>query len=379
MSAVSKVLVVGGGIGGLCAAVALRQQGIEVDLIEKNPAWTVYGVGIIQPNNTLRALDRIGLAQACAEQGAGYPGWRICDASGALLFEAPATSDAAPAYPPINGITRPRLHQILVDAATAHGARIRLGTTAETLDDQGERVEVAFSDGERAHYDFVIGCDGLYSDIRNRLFGDALRPQFTGQGVWRYNLPRPADAEWGALFFGPDSKAGIVPMSADAMYLLLVTHEPGNPMMAQDGLAEAMRTRMQGYSGIVADYRDQIVDDAGVVYRPMENLMLPAPWHRGRTVVIGDAAHATTPHLAQGAAMAIEDAVLLGELLGQDRALDDLLGEFMERRFARAKYVVDASSQIAAWELEEWNGAHNPDARPGELLHEATIAMMQPY
>jgi 2-polyprenyl-6-methoxyphenol hydroxylase-like FAD-dependent oxidoreductase len=106
---------------------------------------------------------------------------------------------------------------------------------------------------------------------------------------------------------------------------------------------------------------------------------LPQPWARGRQVIIGDAAHATTPHLAQGAAMAIEDAVLLGELLGQHRSLPPALEEFMVRRFKRAKYVVDCSDQIATWELEQWNGVINPSARLGELLHEATLALLDDY
>src|SRR5258708_39909453 len=107
MPAVSKILVVGGGIGGLAAAVALRRHGIAVDLIEIKPDLSVYGVGIIQPNNTLRALSRIGLAQPCIALGAPFPGWRIHDVAGKVLFFAPAAHSAPPAVPPVNGITPP--------------------------------------------------------------------------------------------------------------------------------------------------------------------------------------------------------------------------------------------------------------------------------
>jgi 2-polyprenyl-6-methoxyphenol hydroxylase-like FAD-dependent oxidoreductase len=164
------------------------------------------------------------------------------------------------------------------------------------------------------------------------------------------------------------------------MYLLLVTHEPGNPIMPQETLAEAMRERMAEYTGRVAEMRDQITDPSAVVYRPLEAGMLRAPWHKGRAIVIGDAAHATTPHLAQGAAMAIEDAVLLGELFGQDRPLEDLLDEFMRRRFERTKYVVDCSGAIGNWELEEWEiGVPDPENRAGALVHEATNALLEDY
>jgi 2-polyprenyl-6-methoxyphenol hydroxylase-like FAD-dependent oxidoreductase len=191
MAAIEKALVIGGGIGGLTAGVALRQAGIAVDLVEINPKFTVYGVGIIQPNNTLRALDRIGLAAECVERGAAFSGWRIHDADGNFLMEARNESRAAPAFPPNNGITRPDLQKVLSRAAYAHGVAVRLGTRVEELTDRGDHLDVSFSDGTAHSYDFVIGSDGLYSDTRKRLFGDIVAPQFTGQSVWRYNFSRP--------------------------------------------------------------------------------------------------------------------------------------------------------------------------------------------
>ena len=379
MPAIRNALVVGGGIGGLTAGIALRQAGIAVDLVEVNPTFSVYGVGIIQPNNTLRALDRIGLAEACVARGAAFPGWRIHDASGNFLMDAPNESRAAPGFPPNNGITRPDFQQILSDAAYAHGVAIRLGTKIDTLHDRGDAVDIAFTDGSHRSYDFVVGSDGLYSDMRKRLFGETVTPQFTGQAVWRYNFPRPKRVEWGEIHIGPNSKVGLTPMRPDLMYMFLVSPEPGNPWMPADQLANLMRERLVGFSGIVAELGEQIIDPAGVVYKPMENLLLPGPWNKGRVLIIGDAAHATTPHLAQGAAMAIEDAVLLGNLFARDEPLAPLLDEFMRRRFDRARFVVESSDQIAQWEMEHWRGVHNPDARPGEVLHEATVALLEDY
>jgi 2-polyprenyl-6-methoxyphenol hydroxylase-like FAD-dependent oxidoreductase len=379
MAVVSSVLIVGGGMAGLCAGVALRQQGVNVDLVELQPSASVYGVGIIQPNNTLRALDRIGLAQACVDVGAAFPGWRIHDSSGNILMEAPATSAAAPAFPPINGITRPKLHEILVSAADGAGVNSRFGVTVDLLEQQEGAVDIQFTDGSSGRYDFVIGADGVNSDIRKRVFGNSFEPVFTGQGVWRYNLPRPIDMEWGGIYFGPNSKVGLVPLSSDLMYMFLVTAESDDFWPEEGSLAETMRTRLGAYSGFLRQLRDIVTESDQVVYRPMHNVMLPAPWMSGRVIVIGDAAHTTTPHLAQGAAMAIEDAILLGELLGGDGRLEDLLSQFMARRFSRAKFVVDSSTQIATWELEEWAGIHNPKADPGGLLHRATLELAKDY
>jgi len=380
VTAIHTALVVGAGIGGLTAAVALRRQGIKVDLIEIKPFMSVYGVGIIQPNNTLRALDKIGLASACVEAGAAFPGWRIHDAAGNVLMDAPSTSDAAPGYPPYNGITRPKLHSILTDAANDTGAAIHFGVSINQFEDTPAGVNVRFTNGESGLYDLIVGSDGLYSDMRRRLFGNSYRSQFTGQGVWRYNLPRPADLEWGALFVGPDSKVGLVPLSPTLMYMLIVTAEHGSPRMEGARMADEMRQRLARYTtGLVAQLKPLITDAEAVVYRPMESVLLPSPWMKGNVLLIGDAAHSTTPHLAQGAAMAIEDAVLLGELMGEDAPVLDLLDEFMKRRFARVKFVVDSSLQIGAWEMEEWQGIQKADANPGGLLHSATLALMAPY
>lgn len=379
MPALGKVLVVGGGVGGLTAATALRQQGIGVDLVEQNPDHSVYGVGIIQPNNMLRALDRIGLADRCVASGAPFDGWRIYGPDGTFLMEAPNGRDASPRHPPVNGTTRPRLQAILLDAAREAGANIRVGLTVDEMTDIGDAVDVTFTDGGRCRYDLVIGCDGLNSSMRRNLFPDAPTPTFTGQAVWRYNLERPADLKWGAVYFGRSTKVGLVPMTPDLMYMFVVTHEPDNPRFPPELLADLLRERLADHGGLIGELREKIVDPAEVVYRPMEHLLLPAPWFRGRAILIGDAVHATTPHLNQGAAMAIEDAVLLAELLGRDDALPPLLDEFMRRRFDRAKFVVDTSDQLATWELEEWAGTKPRDARPGQLLGSATMKLLEDY
>lgn len=379
MAAVSKVLVIGGGIGGLVAARVLCLQGIDVHLIEKEPIWTVYGVGIIQPNNFLRAMDRAGLAEPCLAAGSAFDGWRIHDAQGNILVDPPGVRGAAPHLPPNNGITRPKLHDVLVKGAQDVGVSIRLGTTVTDLHDDGAGVVVTFSDGSTGRYDLVIGYEGAFSPTRQRLFGETYVPKFGGQGVWRYNFERPAEMDNGMVFFGPDTKVGLVPLSPTLMYMFIVTAEKDGTWYDGPDIAREMQARLRGYGGLVEKLKHDIVDPAGVVYRPMMNMLVTEPWYKGRVMLAGDAAHTTTPHLAQGAAMAVEDAVLLGELLGKHEHLDAALQEFMDRRFARVKYVVDCSTQLATWEMEEWRGVHNPNADQGGLLHRATAELMAEY
>src|SRR4051794_33656497 len=132
MSDIERVLVVGGGIGGLSTTVALRNAGVEVDVVEKNPKWDVYGVGIIQPPNALGALHRIGLAEQCIERGHPIMGGRNLLADGTLLGEddyPPATRG----FPPMNGIPRPVLHEILQKAVLGSGAEVKVGETVTNL------------------------------------------------------------------------------------------------------------------------------------------------------------------------------------------------------------------------------------------------------
>ncbi|MCF5110036.1 NAD(P)-binding protein [Pseudomonas gessardii] len=375
--AIRKVLIVGGGIGGLTAAIALRRKGIEADVIERDPNWSVYGVGIIQPSNVLRALHEIGLGDACIQNGRGFQGWRFCDAQGNLLGEAGSHNVLGPDYPPVNGIRRPALHKILTETTLGQGTLVRLGVTLSSWVEDLEGVDAIFSDGTEGRYDLIIGADGAYSKLRQQIFGDMSKPSFTGQGVWRHNFERPRDLDWGMLFFGGKSKAGLVPISETLMYLFVATPEPGNPKHPTDQLHTLLKERLAEYGGIVKQLSEQIVDANDVVYRPMEVVMLPEPWHKGRVVLIGDAAHSSTPHLAEGAGMAIEDSVLLAEVLATNGQNVELaLTMFEQRRAPRAKLVYDVSVRLGEWEMAQWNGQPHGDV--GALMNSTYTTLMQP-
>lgn len=374
-----RVLIVGGGIAGLTAGTALAMAGADVEIAEIQSEVKVYGVGIIQPNNALRALDRIGVARACLEEGSAFRGWRLCDANGNLLHQSAPSTLGAPQFPANNGISRPALARILIGAARSAGARIRLGVTLDAIAQNDARgVAVRLTDGTLEHYDLIIAADGIASSMRSRLFGHTYTQAFTGEGVWRYNFAKPKDLDWGYVFYGARSKAGLVPMDSERMYLFLVTPEPGNPRMPRARQAELLRARLEEYGGPVGELRAQVTDPDGVVYRPMEPVLVPPPWHSGRIVLIGDAVHGTTPHLAQGASIAIEDAVVLAEMIGAEGVSGDVLARFAARRFPRCRRVVEASAKLGEWEMAEWRGAPLPDAAFGPLMDEIWIEMAKP-
>jgi 2-polyprenyl-6-methoxyphenol hydroxylase-like FAD-dependent oxidoreductase len=368
-----NVLVVGGGIGGLSATLALRRQGFDVDVVERDPDWGVYGVGIIQPGNALRALDSLGLAEACVEAGCPIVGDRTWLADGETQIAAHEWPPLVDHLPPGNGLTRPKLHEILTSRTLASGAEVRTGVTFEEIVSSDDHVEVAFTDGERRRYDVVIGADGLYSKVRERLFGPDLRPRFTGQVCWRYNLPRVEGLQEIWMFFGPDGSAGFVPLGADLMYILTIeTPMPDlRAAIDREGAAAVYRRRLAAFAGPVAEVREQIVDDDAIVMRPIENIIVPAPWHRGRIVLVGDAAHGATPHCGQGAAQAIEDGIVLAEELAREVPVPAALEAFTARRYDRCRAIVEGSERVGQWE-QDHSLPIDPDATRNAVIMTAS-------
>jgi 2-polyprenyl-6-methoxyphenol hydroxylase-like FAD-dependent oxidoreductase len=353
MAAVGKVLIVGGGIGGLSAAIALAKSGIRTEVAEIEQDWKIYQVGIVVQANFIRAMAALGIADQAVAAGFPYDGLVFEDLHGRVLQRLQGARLAGPRYPASLGMTRPALHQVLFNAASAAGTVLRLGTTFRDMQQQGDRVQVDFNDGSSAAYDLVIGADGVHSQVRSLLFGNGYRPRFTGQGTWRYNVARPPALDYSFMCMGdglPFGKCGFIPLNQQSGYVWLVQSEPGNPRHPPERLAEIFRERLAACGGIMGQMREQIRDSTQVVYRPLETLLLPEPWYRGRIVLIGDAAHATTPHLGQGSAQAVEDAVVLGELLSNSGPVEALLEKFMQRRFERCRFIVESSLQLGEWE-----------------------------
>jgi 2-polyprenyl-6-methoxyphenol hydroxylase-like FAD-dependent oxidoreductase len=347
MNPFKRVLIVGGGIGGLTLAVALARQGMKAEVIELKPEANVLGVGIIQPGNALRALRDLGLLDPCLAEGFQIDDYVMYDAAGGYIGRMKLLRIAGPSIPAVNGLPRIALHKILTKAAEDGGARIRLGLTVDSIVSYDDRADVVLSDGSRETYDLVVGADGIRSHVREMMFGKAYTPQFTGHGVWRFTAPRLSEVDHQIMYYGVGVKAGLMPVSREQMYLLLVTNEPDNPWMPPDQLDRLLRERLRPFTApLVAKLRDQINDPSQVIYGPIEEVILPPPWYRQRVLLIGDAAHASGPHVSQGATMAIEDASVLAELIGRGLSGEEVLAQFMVRRYEHCKFVQDTSRHV---------------------------------
>lgn len=374
MTKIGKVLIIGGGIGGLSAAIALHQRSIDVEIVELHKRWKIYHVGIIVQSNFVRALAEVGVGKEAVDAGFAYKGWRFLDNSGNEIARNEGVSTAGSEFPADLGLARPALHNVLIKRVTELEIPLRQGVTFRAIDQEADRVNVEFTDGTTSSYDVVIGADGAYSKVRDLLFDGRYKPTFTGQGVWRYNLPRPKDLEFADAYISDPTRAiGAVPLTKDTMYIFITMSEPGNPRFPAESMAAEMRKRLEGYGGKLAEFARQIVDPELVVYRPLEVCVLPRPWHKGRVVLIGDAAHSGTPHLGQGAAMAVEDAVVLAEELDKVGSIEERLREFTDRRFSRAKYIADMSIQIGEWQMNPV-----PEADPIGVYHKVREFIGQP-
>jgi 2-polyprenyl-6-methoxyphenol hydroxylase-like FAD-dependent oxidoreductase len=340
-----SILIVGGGIGGLTAAIALRRKGFAVDVIERDPDWSVYGVGIIQQGNVIRAMTELGLIDDYISAGFGFDRVQVYLPNGHCVADIP-TPRLVEGYPGNVGIGRRALHKVLGDRTIGAGATVRLGLTVTQLDDDGAGVSVTFSDGSTGRYDLVIGADGLYSQTRSMVFPDAPKPEFTGQSVWRYNFKRTPDVI-GLQAYEGQTGIGLVPLSDELMYMYVTTPEPGNPWYETEGLAAAMREKIANVpSPAIQALVGQITENAEVVYKPLEWQFIEGEWHKGRVVLLGDAVHATTPHLGQGAGMAIEDGLVLADELANADAIEPAFVAYRNRRFERCRYIVESSRAI---------------------------------
>jgi 2-polyprenyl-6-methoxyphenol hydroxylase-like FAD-dependent oxidoreductase len=372
--AVSKVLIVGAGPAGLSSAVALRRAGVAVEVVERSATRQVPGSELVVGGSFLRALDALGVAERCVQAGVGLTTNRLCLADGQVLADVGLPRVARAGLPPAAGITRSDLLGILLDAAEAAGAEVRYGASVAAVDNDAEQVRVTFTDGRSGTYDLLVGADGVRSTVRGLVWPDAPGPRYTGQGVWRARVPRVGDPVW-AVFFGPRNQVGFVPVSDEVQYLFCVVDARDPERIPEARFPELLRGVLADYGGVVAQARDHIRERAQIYYSGLFNLILPGPWHRGRVVLIGDAAHACTPHLAYGAGIAVEDGVVLADVLCAHDDLPEALEEFMVRRYQRCRMVVENSQQIGEWGQ---NPGSDTSRLTGELFEQSWAALAEP-
>lgn len=369
-----RILIVGGGIGGMAAAIRFGEAQADVTLIDIDPNWRVYGAGITITGPTLRAYRRLGLLEQIREKGAITNGSRIFRYDGLLLhdLDEPVLEEGLPAT---GGIMRPVLHHIMQSRVRELGVTVRLGMTVMELKEWQDGTEAVFSDGYSERFDLIVGADSIYSGVRRIAFPHMGEAAPTGQGAFRVSMKRPPDVERGEFYFGHRYPVGITCCAPNSCYLyLLPPHEYGDRILGDDEVRSELREKLADFGGNAGWIRDHMTDSDWVNYRPLAAALQPRPWYKGHIVLLGDAVHATTPHLASGAGMAVESALVLVEELARASHVTEGLQAYEDRRFDRCKHVVVTSLAIGRIQL---SGGPAEDA--GALLSGALHRLAEEY
>lgn len=363
----TNALVVGGGITGLATAITLSRHGMEVDLVERQTHMRAIGSGITMIGAGIRALDRLGLYQECAASGYSVTDLEYYEVDGTLAWRQRLPSTGAD-RPGMLGMMRPVLHRILLGHVVKEGVNVRTATSPARLEQRPGGASVTFSAGEHCDYDLIVGADGLRSTVRDLTLGP-IHPVYQGLRAFRVALPRLAEVTAHRSFRNcADVSVGIMPTARDRMYMYGVFAADEDYRPAADELVSLIRAKLKPFGGIVPAIREAIREPDQVNITRFDSVLAPDPWHRGRVIVMGDAAHCPTPQLAAGAAMCLEDAVALGDELADAPTIDEALRTFCKRRFDRCRYVVDTTNRIS-----------HAQTRPGTSRNDIAQLVIQGY
>lgn len=254
---------------------------------------------------------------------------------------------------------------ILRTRALHNGSNLRFGLTVGELRNGEYGVEALLTDGSSQTYDLVVGADGLRSTVRSMIFPAAPPPTYIGQHIWRVLVGnRPPEIDSQMLFVGERSRVGLNPILPDDMYIYLLNQAEESREKLTDKDAHAQLMELFGdYGGIAREIASGLSLDCPAHHASLYTIFMEGPWHQGRVVLIGDAAHATPPHLAGGAAIAIEDAIVLARLLGTGDSVTEVFESFMNQRYERCRMVINNSRQLSRWDLDP-----NVDGRKAAAL-----------
>jgi 2-polyprenyl-6-methoxyphenol hydroxylase-like FAD-dependent oxidoreductase len=288
---------------------------------------------------------------ALLARGVPFDTLRMRRADGTLIAELATPRTGGEALPATMGALRSDIQDVLCDRVYAAGVNVRLGLTVRSITQDDHCARAEFTDGSTGAYDLVVGADGIRSAVRAML-GFTTVPQPSGMSIWRVVADRPAELDCAELYYdGPRYKAGYTPISADRCYAYLLDVDGSRSDFGDGPDWAVLRERSEGYGGTWGKIRSTLGPGSAVSHTRIEWLLLDDPWYRGRAIVIGDAAHACPPLIAQGAAMCAEDAVVLAELVTGDLPAGRALAAFMARRLPRVRIVVRNSLQLVRYEM----------------------------
>lgn len=341
MGGVRRVAIVGGGIGGLCAAVALRQSGAEVAVYEQADELREVGAGLTLWPNAVGVLRRLGLADELVRRGAKIRRAAVRTSGGRVLAESEPEELERLTGDPTIALHRAELHGLLLSALPADV--VRLGAKFVAAEQTPAGVTARFTDGRAADADLLVGADGVNSAVRRQLF-PAVKPRYAGYTSWRGVAPTCEGVVEGftSESLGRGSRFGIVPIGGGRVYWYATANAPAGELQPPAERREFLLRRFDGWHTPVTRLIESTPE--GLVLRnDIYDIEPMRSWHGGRVVLLGDAAHPTTPNMGQGACMALESAFTLARRLGEAGEVEGALLDYERVRMARTAWVTRQS------------------------------------
>lgn len=344
MTGAEMITILGAGIGGLTAAIALAQRGAQVRVLEQATEIAEVGAGIQLSPNGYVVLKALGLGDAVAKAAMRGAAVRLRDfRKGAEVFHLPLTHADRPYF----FIHRADLITILHDAAKGAGVAFELGRAVTSVETGQGGATLGFADGSSETIGLLVGADGLHSKTRAALAPKS-RPFFTGQVAWRATLSAQTDlAPEAHVFMGPGRHLVRYPIKDGSLVNIVAVEERDN--WAAEGWNHRddpahLRRAFMDFCPEIRSLLDRVEETYlwGLHRHP-----LAKTWADGHAVLLGDAAHPTLPFLAQGANMALEDAWVLARCLGQEVDQPTALRQFEQTRRPRCARIVEAASRNA--------------------------------
>lgn len=350
----NRILIAGAGLGGLAAAGCLLKAGFDVEVFEQAPALTEVGAGIQLSANAMHVLYHLGIGDAISARSVRPEAYvfRLHDTGEEIQRFALADEHLKLHKAPYNQAHRADLHDALADCVRAlKPDAIRLNKKVTGFEEDTRSITLRFEDGTSEHGDLLIGADGVKSVIRDRICG-SVKATYTGDAVWRVTVPA---ASLPANFMDPVMAVWLGPGLHAVCYYIR-----GGELLNFVGAVETENFGEESWTAkfpwetLKADFAGWHVDiqtvidlaDRDACYRwALFRRPVVEGWSTGRATILGDAAHATLPYLAQGAAMAIEDGAVLTRALRQGGDLPDALALYERNRRDRTARVVDQSNE----------------------------------
>ncbi|MBA3442946.1 MAG: FAD-dependent monooxygenase [Pyrinomonadaceae bacterium] len=341
---IQKGIVVGGGIGGLCTAIALRQIGVETVVYEQTERLSQAGAGLTLWANAIKGLRKLGIADAVIEAGAKIERGEIRTAGGRTLSRSQPGELEGLFGEPTVAIHRADLHDILLSALAAN--TLRLGAKCVRVEQEQEGVVVGLTGGRSERADLVIGADGVHSMVRQQLFPD-VRLRYSGYTAWRGVVATKDESALGLTSesWGRGSRFGIMRINKARVYWFATANAPAGRMQTAAERKSFLQERFVGWHHPV-EHLIEATPAEEILHSDIHDLKPLKRWSEGRVVLLGDAAHPTTPNMGQGACMAIESSLVLARCLSRESNLADALKCYEAERMPRTRWITEQSWKI---------------------------------